>query len=74
MDYKKYFLTSTIIILSIIIVKNIITLSEFHFIANESTSYNIGRLFGSFIKIIGFIGLIKMSYNKLKLKSEFLTI
>ena len=34
----------------------------------------LGRLFGSFIKIIGFIGLIKMSYNKLKLKSEFLTI
>jgi len=74
MNYKKYFFISLIIILSIIIIKNIILLSEFQFIAHESLAYNIGSITGMIIKIIGFMGLIKLILNSLKYKPELLKI
>ena len=74
MTYKKYFFISLIIILSMLIVKNIISLCEFQFIIDESIAYNIGSITGIIIKIIGFIGLIKLIFNTLISKPEFIKI
>jgi hypothetical protein len=64
MNYKKFALIIFSSIILLMCIKNAMNLIEFKFDNSYSFSYNLGHITGVCIKIVGFLGILKVFYNK----------